>query len=495
MEASQHCCVGGEIALVGERGHVRVAAGLKASLLNKQYSSPLRKQTLKLKAFASTVKVAEPSELSTKETLLDIDPAFYEIGYVRQLRAYGIDFKEGRDGVGVYAAKDFPFSPKPRILMEIPLELMISISKDPPWIFHPDFVPWGHPIFDIINSTATKEDWDLRLACLLLFAMDTKGHFLQLYSDFLPEVSECSSLLLATEGELSDLQDSKTASALMEQQKRVQDFWKKHWSPQAPLKIRRLAPTYEHFVWAVAIAQTRHCTLNMTVGARPQVANMFVPYLDMLNHSVKPTCSLRWRRKDRMLEVLLNGRQSVKAGTEMTLNYMEKAENKEYVKTFGLSSPENDWEHLDFSGNARIHRDSFLSAFHIGGLPDEYFFYDHASQSGDEFLDGNLLAVARNLPFWAEGDLPFLPSIEKAAVKELQEECFQLLKSYPTSLERDLELLGIRSSIFFFLLCFLGSFSKNVHLWAYLHSLTTLSQLVLELDPHVQVSMFFLSCF
>jgi hypothetical protein len=37
--------------------------------------------------------------------------------------------------------------------MEIPLELMISISKDPPWIFHPNFIPLGHPIFDIINST------------------------------------------------------------------------------------------------------------------------------------------------------------------------------------------------------------------------------------------------------------------------------------------------------------------------------------------------------
>lgn len=49
--------------------------------------------------------------------------------------------------------------------------------------------------------------------------------------------------------------------------------------PESPLKIRRLAPTVEHFKWAVAIAQTRHITTGMTVGARPQVANMFIPYI------------------------------------------------------------------------------------------------------------------------------------------------------------------------------------------------------------------------
>ncbi|KAF6141192.1 hypothetical protein GIB67_018282 [Kingdonia uniflora] len=34
------------------------------------------------------------------------DPDFYKIGYVRSVRAYGDDFKEGPDGFGVYASKD-----------------------------------------------------------------------------------------------------------------------------------------------------------------------------------------------------------------------------------------------------------------------------------------------------------------------------------------------------------------------------------------------------
>jgi hypothetical protein len=30
---------------------------------------------------------------------------------------------------------------------------MLTISKKLPWMFFPDIIPLGHPIFDIINST------------------------------------------------------------------------------------------------------------------------------------------------------------------------------------------------------------------------------------------------------------------------------------------------------------------------------------------------------
>lgn len=39
------------------------------------------------------------------------------------------------------------------MIMEIPLELMLTISQKHPWMFFPDIIPIGHPIFDIINST------------------------------------------------------------------------------------------------------------------------------------------------------------------------------------------------------------------------------------------------------------------------------------------------------------------------------------------------------
>jgi len=71
-----------------------------------------------------------------------------------------------------------------QVIMEIPLELMLTITQKKPWMFFSDIIPLGHPIFDIIESTDPEMDWDLRLACLLLYAFDIEDNFWQLYGDF-----------------------------------------------------------------------------------------------------------------------------------------------------------------------------------------------------------------------------------------------------------------------------------------------------------------------
>lgn len=43
------------------------------------------------------------------------DPDFYRIGYVQSVRAYGIEFKEGPDGFGVYASKDIEATRRARV--------------------------------------------------------------------------------------------------------------------------------------------------------------------------------------------------------------------------------------------------------------------------------------------------------------------------------------------------------------------------------------------
>lgn len=45
-----------------------------------------------------------------------------------------------------------------------------------------------------------------------------------------------------------------------------------------PLKIRRLAPDSERFIWAVGMAQSRCINLQVRIGALVQHANMFIPY-------------------------------------------------------------------------------------------------------------------------------------------------------------------------------------------------------------------------
>ncbi|KDP43135.1 hypothetical protein JCGZ_26668 [Jatropha curcas] len=369
------------------------------------------------------------------------DPDFYKIGYVRSMRAYGVEFKEGPDGFGVYASKDVQPLRRARMIMEIPIELMLTISKKLPWMFFPDIIPVGHPIFDIINSTDPETDWDLRLASLLLFSFDCKDSFWQLYGDFLPSVDECTSLLLATEEDLLELQDQNLASTMKKQQQRALEFWEKNWHSGVPLKIKRLARDPERFIWAVGMAQSRCINMQMRIGALVQDANMLVPYADMLNHSFEPNCFFHWRFKDRMLEVMINAGQQIKKGEEMTVNYMNGHKNDKFMQRYGFSSSVNPWDVIQFSGNTRIHLDSFLSVFNISGLPEEYHHNSQLTSNADTFVDGAIIAAARTLPTWSDGDVPPLPSRERKAVKELQEECQQMLSEFPTTSEEDQKLL------------------------------------------------------
>lgn len=132
---------------------------------------------------------------------------------------------------------------------------------------------------------------------------------------------------------------------------------------------------------------------------------------------------------------------------------------------------------IEFSSNACIHLDSFLSVFNIAGLPENYYyngmvdenflfvylFYKgkrllvikqsteqtdkitiagRLSSKEDTFVDGAVIAAARSLPSWSDGDIPPSPSRERKAVKELQEECQRMLAAFPTTSDKDQKMLG-----------------------------------------------------
>ncbi|RDX83757.1 Protein PLASTID TRANSCRIPTIONALLY ACTIVE 14 [Mucuna pruriens] len=408
-----------------------------------------RARPIKASVAAPPFPLFQPPQVDEESSseLEPADPDFYKIGYVRSMRAYGVQFKEGPDGFGVYASKDVEPLRRARVILEIPLELMLTISKKLPWMFFPDIIPLDHPIFDIINSTIPETDWDLRLACLLLYSFDCEGNFWQLYGDFLPSADECSSLLLASEEELLELQDPNLASTMRKQQQRALEFWENNWHSDAPLKIKRLARDHQRFIWAVSIAQSRCINMQTRIGALNQEANMLIPYADMLNHSFEPNCFFHWRFKDRMLEVLINAGQSIRKGDEMTVSYMSSQKNDMFMQRYGFSSPvsclqlQNPWDMIKFSGNARIHLDSFLSVFNISGLPGEYYHNNSLSNTGDTFVDGAVIAAARTLPTWSDRDVPPIPSMEKKAVKELQDECQKMLAEFATTSKQDQKLL------------------------------------------------------
>ncbi|KAL6848754.1 hypothetical protein ACP4OV_021337 [Aristida adscensionis] len=368
------------------------------------------------------------------------DPDFYRIGYARMMRAYGIEFLEGPDGMGVYASRDVEPLRRARVIMEIPLELMLTITQKKPWMFFPDIIPIGHPIFDIIESTDPETDWDLRLACLLLYAFDVEDNFWRLYSDFLPSADECTSLLLAPKEDLMELEDQDLAQQMLKHQQRAIDFWQKHWGKAIPLKLKRLAQDHERFLWALSIVQSHSVNLKMRMGAFIQDANVLAPYADMLNHSPDANCFLHWRTKDRMLEVMIKAGHAVKKGDEMTIDYMSGV-NSMFMERYGFSSPTNPWELINFSSPAKIHMDSFLSVFNIAGLHDELYHNSALPSVETNFVDGAVVAAARALPTWSDGDLPAIPGVERKSAQVLQEECRQMLDSFSTTIEQDQQIL------------------------------------------------------
>lgn len=50
------------------------------------------------------------------------DPDFYRIGYARSMRVYGVEFREGPDGFGVYASRDV--EPRRRARVNFPFLLL-----------------------------------------------------------------------------------------------------------------------------------------------------------------------------------------------------------------------------------------------------------------------------------------------------------------------------------------------------------------------------------
>lgn len=80
------------------------------------------------------------------------------------------------------------------------------------------------------------------------------------------------------------------------------------------------------------------------------------------------------------------------------------------------------------------------------------FLAGRLSNSGDSFVDGAVIAAARTIPTWSDGDVPPIPSMERKAVKELQEECQQMLAEFPTTSEQDQKLLGMVAVLIFTLM-------------------------------------------
>ncbi|GMN68278.1 hypothetical protein TIFTF001_037335 [Ficus carica] len=280
-----------------------------------------------------------PQPQESPSELEPADPDFYKIGYVRSMRAFGVEFKEGPDGFGVNASKDV--EPLRRARVGYNGNPTGIDANHKPESFHGCFFPISCPL--VIPSLILLTQPIQRTSCPLSFVLISVSimEVSNLYSDFLPGADECTSLLLASEEELLEQQDVNLASTIRGQQPRALEFWEKNWHNSVPLKIKRLARNPERFIWAVSIAQSRCINMQTRIGALVQDANMLTPYAESM-------------------------------GCDPIL--------RECTYSFG-----------------------FLL---VGRL----------SNDGDTYVDGVVIAAARTLPTWSDGDVPPIPTSETRPV-------------------------------------------------------------------------------
>ncbi|RZS08295.1 hypothetical protein BHM03_00039243, partial [Ensete ventricosum] len=312
------------------------------------------------------------------------DPDFYKIGYVRSMRAYGVEFMEGPNGFGVYASKDVEPLRRARVIMEIPLELMLTISQKLPWMFFPDIIPVGHPIFDIINSTKPEigtSDWPVFFYIHLMWRV-TFGSSMVTFYQVQKNVQACfwhirsvlvqkypctvgdslsRGLVVVKEnmdeeeefslpsgkvsyrpihtGPTADRYTDQSLSggttkidrrrSIEEEKGKRRKKKRKRRKKYLVIVLACALPAHARRPWvdreplppSLLVGRPRDVA-SLAVGALVQDANMLVPYADMLNHSFQPNCFLHWRFKDRMLEVMINAGQRIKKGEEVSLAFV-----------------------------------------------------------------------------------------------------------------------------------------------------------------------------
>lgn len=82
----------------------------------------------------------------------------------------------------------------------------------------------------------------------------------------------------------------------------------------------------------------------------------------------------------------------------------------------------NPWDALPYPDEPRIHLDTFLSIFITTSLQEEYNHNSQLEKDKDTFFDEAVIAAAKTLPTWENRDVIIIPSLDRKAAKELQEQ-------------------------------------------------------------------------
>ena len=236
-----------------------------------------------------------------------------------------LDTSKNTQGRGIFIDRD---AVKGSVLLELPLDMCISIDYGSGGLRLPRDVPSAGPAWPRLTNAISKNDalpWDILISLALLDSLSGMGSDLvQDWSNTaLPAPCDMSLPLCLPPSMLDQLQDAELARKALEQKDRLKDLF----PGLAVAMDGDDGPTWMEY--AFGCVRSRGFSLGEDRFA-------FVPVLDAANHAMDPNADFSFNPSNDT--IVLFAMENIKAGDEVTISYTGRVgyTNKRLMTQYGF---------------------------------------------------------------------------------------------------------------------------------------------------------------
>ena len=236
-----------------------------------------------------------------------------------------LDTSKNTQGRGIFIDRD---AIKGSVLLELPLDMCISIDYARGGLRLPQDVPAAGPAWPRLTKAIAKNDslpWDILISLALLDSLSGMGS--ELIQDWintaLPEPREMSLPLCLPPSMLEELQDSDLARKALEQKDRL----RKLFPGLAVPMDGDGGPTWMEY--AFGCVRSRGFSLGEDRFA-------FVPVMDAANHAIDPNADFSFNPSNNT--IVLFALDNIPIGSEITISYTGRVgyTNKRLMTQYGF---------------------------------------------------------------------------------------------------------------------------------------------------------------
>jgi len=338
-----------------------------------------------------------------------------------------LDTSRNTQGRGVFIDRDVV---KGSVLLELPLDMCISVDYGSGGLRLPRDVPPSGPAWPRLTKAISKDDtlpWDVLISLALLDSLSGMGsEGIQDWGNTaLPAPRDMSLPLCLPPSMLDQLQDEDLARKAMEQKQRLRELFPGLAVPMDGDD----GPTWMEY--AFGCVRSRAFSLGEDRYA-------FVPVMDAANHAMDPNADFSFNPGNDT--IVLFAMENIKAGDEVTISYTGRVgyTNKRLMTQYGFvftsGNPFDTYslpDDLDVVDSSTLALDAVQKALGDGDFMVEAF-------SGK---DPYSYACLKSLPMEAVGSSVFTAD-QRAMLESIQRAITGRVNAWQSSLRDDESMLG-----------------------------------------------------